>query len=352
MPIPMAYKRTQLSGQQDAIPLILQEATVMEPMEYEPSGPSVRFFRQVNDTARGHAVAMIAEFVGTTMFLFFSYAAAQIGNEKIDTLRPLLVQPGPSLLQISYISAVFGVSLGVNVWIFYRVSGGMFNPAVSLALWLAGAFDWIRLACVVPMQFLGGIAAAGLVSALLPGPLQAENALSSGATIAQGIFLEMILTAELIFTIIMLAVEKSRTTFMAPLAIGLALFVAHLIGINYTGTSVNPARTLGPAVVNGNYVSEIWIFFLGPFLGALAAAGLYHLLKAMGYESANPGQDDDGMNTYRIVHSPARPVRPIRPMRPVRPTSDPDSSNGAYYNNYLHDLTSPPPTRLGPNYKF
>lgn len=103
----------------------------MEPVEYEPKGPTLRFFRQVNDTARGHAVAMIAEFVGTIMFLFFSYAAAQIGNEKIDTLRPLLVQPGPSLLQISYISAVFGVSLGVNVWIFYRVSGGMFNPAVG-----------------------------------------------------------------------------------------------------------------------------------------------------------------------------------------------------------------------------
>lgn len=80
------------------------------------------------------------------------------------------------------------------------------------------------------MQFAGGIAAAGLVSALLPGPLQAENALASGATIVQGIFLEMLLTAELVFTIIMLAVEKSRTSFIAPLAIGLAIFVAHLIG--------------------------------------------------------------------------------------------------------------------------
>lgn len=105
---------------------------MMEPVEAEPNGPTKQIFRRMNATARGHIIAMIAEFTGTMMFLFFSYAAAQIGNEKADTLRPLLQQPGPSLLQIAYISAVFGVSLAVNVWIFYRVSGGMFNPAVGL----------------------------------------------------------------------------------------------------------------------------------------------------------------------------------------------------------------------------
>ncbi|CAN8098206.1 unnamed protein product [Discula destructiva] len=351
MPIPMAYKRTKFSGDNDDIPILLEHATMLEPVEPEPNGPSARFFRQMNATARGHVVAMLGELAGTTMFLFFSYASAQIGNEKVDTLRPLLVEPGPSLLQITYISATFGVSLGVNVWIFYRVSGGMFNPAVSLALWIAGAFDWVRFACVVPMQFLGAITAAALVSALLPGRLQAENALSSGATAAQGLFLEMFLTAELVMTILMLAVEKSRTSFMAPLAIGLALFIAHLVGINYTGTSVNPARTLGPAVVNFNFVSEIWIFFLGPTLGALLAAGVYQLLKAMGYESANPGQDDDGLDTYRIVHAPQRTVRPVasRPAPPRPRRSSINLSNQTYYNNYLQEMTSPPPFKMGPD---
>lgn len=80
------------------------------------------------------------------------------------------------------------------------------------------------------MQFLGAITAAGIVSALLPGKLQAENALGGGATAAQGLFLEMLMTFELIITIIMLAVEKSRTSFIAPLAIGFALFVDHLVG--------------------------------------------------------------------------------------------------------------------------
>lgn len=128
----MAYKTTPFQADRDDVPLILREATVLEPVDAEPNGPTVNFFKTVNATARGHAVAMIAEYIGTIMFLFFSYAAAQIGNEKVDTLRPVLVQPGPSLLQISFISAVFGVSLGVNVWIFFRVSGGMFNPAVRL----------------------------------------------------------------------------------------------------------------------------------------------------------------------------------------------------------------------------
>lgn len=85
---------------------------------------------------------------------------------------------------------------------------------------------------------------------------------------------------------------------------------------------------MGVAVVNNNYVDEIWIFFVGPILGAIIAAGLYHLLKAMGYETANPGQDDDGLGFYRIVHHPTRP-------RPRRESSD------NLYNTYLQDMTSP-----------
>lgn len=101
---------------------------------------------------------------------------------------------------------------------------------MSLGLWVAGAFDWVRLVAVIPMQFAGAIAAAGLVSVLLPGDLQAENALGSGATFVQGLLLEIVLTAQLVMTILMLAVEKSRTSYIAPFAIGMALFIDHLIG--------------------------------------------------------------------------------------------------------------------------
>lgn len=138
MPIPLAYKTTRLTGENDDAPLIIREATMLEPVDPVPYGPRVQIFKMMNPTARGHIVAMIAEFIGTMMFLFFAYAAAQIGNEKTDTLRPFGQEAGLSLLQIIYISAAFAVSLGVQVWIFYRVSGGMFNPAVRVFLDLYG----------------------------------------------------------------------------------------------------------------------------------------------------------------------------------------------------------------------
>lgn len=95
------------------------------------------------------------------------------------------------------------------------------------------------------MQFAGAIAAAGLVTALLPGKLQAETSLGSGATTVQGFFIEMFLTSQLVMTIIMLAVEKSRTSFIAPLGIGLALFLDHLVGMCWVATIslCNPTGT-------------------------------------------------------------------------------------------------------------
>ncbi|KAJ4396232.1 Aquaporin-1 [Gnomoniopsis smithogilvyi] len=254
-------------------------------------GPINNFFGRWPDGIRGHTIAMLAEFIGTTTFLFFGFAAAQVANGKPDTLSANS-DIGPSLLQIVYISWTFGISLAVNVWIFYRVSGGMFNPAVALGLWVAGAFNWIRLLCVIPMQLAGGVLAAGLVSAMFPGELQAGSSLTTPTTPAQGFFIEMMITAELVMTIIMLAVVKSRTSFMAPLSIGLALFIGHLIAIEYTGASMNPARTLGPALVDNTFESYFWIYFLGPCAGSLLAAGLYRLLKAMAYWAANSDEED------------------------------------------------------------
>ena len=138
--------------------------------------------------------------------------------------------------------------------------------------------------------------------------------LSNGTSVARGVFIEMFLTAELVFTIFMLAVEKNKATFIAPLGIGLALFICHLAGVYYTGASLNPARSFGPAVVYGSFPGYHWIYWVGPFLGALLAVLFLRLVKGLEYESVNPGQDlnDKEAETFRNDEDLPRPPQDKR----------------------------------------
>ncbi|GMF72585.1 unnamed protein product [Aspergillus oryzae] len=236
----------------------------------------------LKDTARNNVIAVIGEFVGTFLFLFFSFAGTQVSN----TPKPVDGAP-PNTANLLYSALSFGFSLMVNVWAFYRVTGGLFNPAI-----------------------VAGIASAGVVSALFPGDLNVGTRLGGGASISQGLFIEMFLTAQLVFVIIMLAVVKHKSTFLAPVGIGLVFFVTEMIGkfilfrchrticltrINvgdyYTGGSLNPARSLGPDVINRSFPGYHWIYWVGPLLGSLLACGFFGLLKMMEYTTANPGQD-------------------------------------------------------------
>ena len=94
----------------------------------------------------------------------------------------------------------------------------------------AGTLPWIRGLLLFPVQMLGGMVAAGLVSCMFPGPLAVETTLTNKTSTAQGLFIEAFLTAELMLTVLFLAAEKTKATFIAPVAIGLSLFVAELAG--------------------------------------------------------------------------------------------------------------------------
>lgn len=96
---------------------------------------------------------------------------------------------------------------------------------------LAGGLPPVRGALLLIPQMLGGMVAAGLVSCMFPGPLSVQTKLTGGTSIAQGLFIEMFLTAELVLTVLFLAAEKSKATFIAPVGIGLSLFVAELTGM-------------------------------------------------------------------------------------------------------------------------
>ncbi|KAK5146621.1 hypothetical protein LTR04_001005 [Oleoguttula sp. CCFEE 6159] len=249
----------------------------------------------VPNRVRNESIAMIAEFCGTFLFLFFAFAATQVANAAAlssgSGQTNHSISQAPNATTLLYISLAFGFSLAVNVWAFFRVSGGLFNPAVTLGLLIIGAVKPLRALLCFIAQILGGICAAAVVSIILPGPLNVSTSLGGGTTIAKGVFLEMFLTAELVFVIFMLAAEKHKATFLAPIGIGLSLFVCEMTGVYFTGGSLNPARSFGPAVVSRFFEGYHWIYWVGPFMGTLLASGLYTLLKFGEYETVNPGQD-------------------------------------------------------------
>ncbi|KAJ4988198.1 MIP family channel protein [Stagonosporopsis vannaccii] len=249
---------------------------------------------------RNELVAMTAEFCGTFLFLFFAFGGTQVANTAaVADDAATAGQQGNSITQtpntsvLLYISLIFGFSLMVNVWVFFRVSGGLFNPAVTLGLYLIGALTTIRAILCFISQMLAGMCAAAVVSAMFPGDLNVSTTLGQGVSIAQGVFMEMFLTSLLIITIFMLAAEKHKATFLAPIGIGLALFVAEMVGVFYTGGSLNPTRSFGPCVVTRNFPGYHYIYWFGPIMGTLLAYGVYKIIKMVEYQTVNPGQDFD-----------------------------------------------------------
>ncbi|KAH6960494.1 aquaporin-like protein [Fusarium avenaceum] len=245
----------------------------------------------IPDRIKNAIIIVIGEFCGTFMFLLLSFIGAQTA---LVTNNPSNPSAGLEPFSLMYIAASFGTALAVNVWIFYRVSGGMFNPAVTLGLVLVGAVPPLYAVAIIPTQLVAAITAAGITKALIPGPLLVTNALGNGTSIAQGVFIEMFLTAQLVLTVYFLAVEKHRSTHLAPIGIGISVFIAHICATNWTGTSINPARSFGPSVVAG-FNGYDWIYYIGPFMGSLLAFGCYKIFKVLEYQTANPGQDDDDL---------------------------------------------------------
>ncbi|KAL9629205.1 MAG: hypothetical protein Q9164_006980 [Protoblastenia rupestris] len=255
------------------------------------AGPIRGLLRRLPPTTRGHTVAVIGELVGTISFLFFAFAGTQVANISSNTnvgemVVTVVQQKNPA--QLLYISLSFGFSLAANAWVFFRISGGLFNPAVTVGMVLIGAISWVRGILLFITQILGGMTAAALVKVLFNGDLNVSTTLGGGTSIAQGVIIEMLLTAQLVFTIFMLAAEKHQGNFIAPVGIGISLFVAELVGVFWTGGSLNPARSFGPEVAVRTFTTTQWIYWIGPLAGSIFAVLLYKLIKSLEYETANP----------------------------------------------------------------
>jgi aquaporin Z len=204
----------------------------------------------------------LAEFLGTFILVFFG-SLAILGT---------LATEGPVLITIGL---GFGLALLAGIWVAGHVSGAHFNPAVTLAMLLDGRTSFSDAIGYWVSQFAG----AGVAS-LVVWAASSRLAVASTATgyekLSTGILVEVALTA--VFVWVILAVTK-RGDNHAPLAIALTLVGVHIAGIPFSGASVNPARSFGPAVVSGGPVAleQLWVYIVFPLVGSLIAFGLYRL---------------------------------------------------------------------------
>ncbi|CCF57385.1 hypothetical protein KAFR_0C03940 [Kazachstania africana CBS 2517] len=245
-----------------------------------------RFNIGTGDSMTTNMIACYGEFVGTFIFLFCAYVICNVANHSLDLTYPTgQTQFDSHPSQIIMIALGFGFSLMFSVWCFAGVSGGALNPAVSLSLCLARAISPVRCCFHWLGQILGCLAAGGVVNAITPGGAHFVNTLGLDCSRTRGLFLEMFGTAFLCFTVLMTAIEKRETNFMAALPIGICLFIDHLALTGYTGTGVNPARSLGASVGAASFPPYHWIYWVGPLLGAFLGWAVWQILKIVNYEA-------------------------------------------------------------------
>lgn len=201
---------------------------------------------------------LVAEFVGTFTLIFIGAGAGAVSGDLIA----VALAHGLVIVGLAY---AFGDLSGLHI-----------NPAVTVGLWAGGKVDTTTAVSYIITQLVGGVAGAAVLAFVLGGTSSGLGAttLAAGITPVQGLVLEIILTFLLVNTIYHTAVS-GKAGDMAPVAIGLTLIFCILMGGPLTGASLNPARTLGPAILTGNF-ANIWLYFVGPPLGAVLAALLHN----------------------------------------------------------------------------
>ncbi|XP_068315721.1 probable aquaporin PIP2-5 [Pyrus communis] len=242
--------------------------------------------------------ALIAEFVATLLFLYVTVLTV-IGYKSQSELDAC---GGVGILGIAW---AFGGMIFVLVYCTAGISGGHINPAVTFGLFLARKVSLVRAVLYMVAQSLGAIAGVGLVKALQKSYYikygGGANTLSDGYSTGVGLAAEIIGTFVLVYTVFSATDPKrsardSHVPVLAPLPIGFAVFIVHLATIPITGTGINPARSLGPAVIfnQDKAWDDQWIFWVGPFIGA-AIAAFYHqfilragAVKALGSFRSHP----------------------------------------------------------------
>ena len=221
-----------------------------------------------------------AELIGTFVLVFMGCGSAMY----------LGCGPDGGHLAVAF---AFGLSIVAMAYSIGNVSGCHINPAVSLAMLIRGKLSLSDFLGYVAAQIVGAVGAAGLLVLLrsfgipdLTGGLGTNGVANAGGVIG-ALLVEIVLTCIFIFVILGVTSDESKGS-VAGIVIGLTLTFVHIVGIPLTGTSVNPARSIGPAIFNGgSSLSDVWVFIVGPFVGSILAAALFSLISAATAASAS-----------------------------------------------------------------
>lgn len=215
----------------------------------------------------------IAELIGTMVLVLFGCGTAVIAGPVMGSLG---------------IAIAFGLSIVAMAYVIGDISGCHINPAVSIGMWIDGRLEAKDLLMYIIFQCIGAIIGIALLAAIINcapglggfaatglGQNGFGSASSVGLNVIGAIIVEIILTFVFVFTVLGVT-KKAENAAIAGIVIGLTLTFVHIIGIPLTGTSVNPARSLAPALfLGGQALQQVWVFILAPVVGAVIAGSLY-----------------------------------------------------------------------------
>ncbi|KAL3844170.1 hypothetical protein ACJIZ3_001573 [Penstemon smallii] len=210
--------------------------------------------------------ALIVEFIATFLFVFAGVGAA-MATDKLN---------GDPLVGLFFVAMAHALVVAVMISAGFRISGGHLNPAVTIGLCAGGHITVVRSILYWIDQLLASVAASALLNYLTGGLSTPIHSLASGVSLTQGVIMEIVLTFSLLFTVYATIVDPKKGSLegLGPLLTGLVVGANIMAGGPFSGASMNPARSFGPAFVSGDWTNH-WVYWVGPLIGGGLAGFIY-----------------------------------------------------------------------------